>query len=197
MFPIRSGAGVHCMFMATERCNSGSGRRTNCRDRQRRKDMKLSGPAADEAIYGATTPMSGIKHRSQYVVAEQIEVVALVHEQRSVRIPIEVIIERSGRLVWIPAARATSDATAPGSIASATIRSFSARDQCRRRCTDVITSTCALVIGLALELAPGLAHQTPHLGKAALTGPRPDHRSALLMRPRPLWAGRQRASAGP
>ena len=32
------------------------------------------------------------------------------------------------RLVWIPAARAISEATAPGSMAAATIRSFSARD---------------------------------------------------------------------
>src|ERR1700735_5148731 len=58
--------------------------------------------------------------------------------------------QRNSWLVWIPAARATSEATAPGSIAAATIRSFSAGDQRRRRCTDVITSTCALVIGLAL-----------------------------------------------
>src|SRR5208282_1069954 len=60
--------------------------------------------------------------------------------------------QRNNWLLWIPAARATSEATAPGSIASATIRSFSVRGQCRRRCTDVITSTCALVIGLALGL---------------------------------------------
>ena len=33
----------------------------------------------------------------------------------------------------IPAARAASEATAPGSIAAATIRSFSARNQRRRR----------------------------------------------------------------
>ena len=44
----------------------------------------------------------------------------------------------------------------PSAIAAATIRSFSARDQCRRRCTDAITSTCALVIGLALgDAEPG------------------------------------------
>jgi len=48
---------------------------------------------------------------------------------------------------------ATSDATAPGSIAAATIRSFSALGHRRRRCTDVITSTCVLVIGLSLGLA--------------------------------------------
>lgn len=60
--------------------------------------------------------------------------------------------QRNNWLLWIPAARATSEATTPGSIASATIRSFSARDQRRRRCTDVITSTCAFVIGLT----PGL-----------------------------------------
>src|SRR5208282_275540 len=60
--------------------------------------------------------------------------------------------QRNNWLLWIPAARATSEATAPGSLASAIIRSFSVRGQCRRRCTDVITSTCAFVIGLALGL---------------------------------------------
>ena len=58
--------------------------------------------------------------------------------------------QRNNWLVWIPAARATSEATAPGSMAAATIRSFSARDQLRRRCTDVITSTCVLVNGVVL-----------------------------------------------
>ena len=48
--------------------------------------------------------------------------------------------QRNNWLLWIPAERATSEATAPGSSAAATIRSFSARDQLRRRCTDVITS---------------------------------------------------------
>src|SRR5579859_7634220 len=75
----------------------------------------------------------------------------------------------------MPATRATSEATAPGSIAAATIRSFSARDQCRRRCTDVITSTCALVIGVAL--APGSdlrppGHQSRSLDTGRLGGPR-------------------------
>src|SRR5437660_5595731 len=55
-------------------------------------------------------------------------------------------------LAWIPASRATADAIAPGSSAAATIRSFSARDQRRRRSTDVITSTCVFVIGLSLGL---------------------------------------------
>jgi hypothetical protein len=41
----------------------------------------------------------------------------------------------------MPASRANADAIAPRSIAAATIRSFSARDQRRRRSTDVITST--------------------------------------------------------
>src|ERR1041385_7180954 len=59
---------------------------------------------------------------------------------------------RKNWLVAIPAARATSDATAPGSIAAATKRSFSARDQRRRRSTDVITSTCVLVIGLSIGI---------------------------------------------
>jgi len=56
----------------------------------------------------------------------------------------------------------------PGSMAAATIRSFSARDQLRRRCTDVITSTCVLVIGVVLGLPLGLAAMT-QLRKAVLT----------------------------
>jgi hypothetical protein len=65
-------------------------------------------------------------------------------------------------------------------MAAATIRSFSARDQCRRRCTDVITSTCDLVIGLALGLAPGL-DQEAHLGKAAITGRLPNGQALAYM----------------
>src|SRR5262249_32210773 len=45
----------------------------------------------------------------------------------------------------MPAARATSEATAPGSSAAATIRSFSETAHRRRRCTDVITSTCVFM----------------------------------------------------
>src|SRR5262245_43899468 len=60
--------------------------------------------------------------------------------------------QRYSWLAWIPASRATAEATAPGSIAAATIRSFSARDHRRRRSTDVITSTCVFVIGLSLRL---------------------------------------------
>src|SRR5271163_2340691 len=63
---------------------------------------------------------------------------------------------RNSWLVCIPASRATSEATTPGSSAAATIRSFSERDHRRRRCTDVITSTCVLVIGLVLGLVLGL-----------------------------------------
>jgi hypothetical protein len=66
------------------------------------------------------------------------------------------------------AARATSEATASGSRAAATIRSFSARDQLRRLCTDVITSTSVLVIGVVLGLSLGLAAM-PQLRKAVLT----------------------------
>jgi len=40
---------------------------------------------------------------------------------------------------------ATSDATATGPSAAAMIRSFSARDHPRRRCTDVITSPCVFL----------------------------------------------------
>src|SRR5262252_774951 len=69
----------------------------------------------------------------------------------------------------MPAARATSEATAPGSRAAATIRSFSARDHRRRRCTDVITSTCVLVIELVLGLVLGL-HGNLGPRKAAVAG---------------------------
>lgn len=60
--------------------------------------------------------------------------------------------QRYSWLAWIPASRATADATAPGSIDAATIHPFSARDQRRRRSTDVITSTCVFVIELSLGL---------------------------------------------
>src|SRR5262245_42704383 len=69
----------------------------------------------------------------------------------------------------MPAARATSEATAPGSSAAATIRSFSEIGHRRRRCTDVITSTCVLVIGLSLGLILCLAIR-PHFGNVAFTG---------------------------
>jgi hypothetical protein len=54
--------------------------------------------------------------------------------------------QRYNWLVWIPAARATSDAIAPRSSDAATIRSFSETGQRRRRSTDVITSTRPFVI---------------------------------------------------
>src|SRR5437870_5526005 len=57
---------------------------------------------------------------------------------------------------------------APGSSAAATIRSFSARDQRRRRCSDVITSP-DFVIGVVLVIALGLAANAQHR-KAAFTG---------------------------
>jgi hypothetical protein len=53
---------------------------------------------------------------------------------------------RNNWLTWIPASRATADATAPRSDYAATIRCFSTADQRRRRCTDVITSTRPFVI---------------------------------------------------
>src|SRR5690242_14618274 len=56
----------------------------------------------------------------------------------------------------MPAVRATSEVTAPGSSEAATIRSFSARDHRGRRCTDVTTSTCVFVIVLVLGLLLGL-----------------------------------------
>src|SRR5262245_4403286 len=58
-------------------------------------------------------------------------------------------------------------------MAAATIRSFSARDQRRRRCTDVITSTCVLVIVLALVIVLGLDGKT-HLRQGGLHRMRAD-----------------------
>jgi hypothetical protein len=55
-----------------------------------------------------------------------------------------------------------------GAAAEFGYRSFSARDQLRRRCTDVITSTCVLVIGVP-RITLGLAPMT-ELRKAILTG---------------------------
>ncbi len=57
----------------------------------------------------------------------------------------------------LPAARDTSETVTPGSNVAATSPSFSARDQRRRRCTDVITSTRDIVIGLLPGLPPGPA----------------------------------------
>src|SRR5271167_4616077 len=76
-------------------------------------------------------------------------------------------------------------------MAAATIRSFSARDQLRRRCTDVITSTCVLVIGVVLGLSLGLAAMT-QLRKAVLTECLPVSsllafmRAQMVVLPRPL-----------
>ena len=56
--------------------------------------------------------------------------------------------QRNSWLACIPASRATADATAPGSIAAATMRSFSALDHLRRCRTEVTISTCVFVIGL-------------------------------------------------
>jgi hypothetical protein len=84
--------------------------------------------------------------------------------------PLTLLLAPAKQLAGVdPAVRATSEATAPGSMAAATIRSFSARDQLRRRCTDVITSTCVLVIRVVLGLLLGLARMT-QLRKAVLTG---------------------------
>ena len=77
--------------------------------------------------------------------------------------------QRYSWLAWIPASRATADATAPGSIAAATIRSFSAHDQRRRRSTDVITSTCVFVIGLPLGLVLWLHRAYLRSRKTVLT----------------------------
>src|SRR5262249_52214852 len=54
---------------------------------------------------------------------------------------------RNSWLACIPASRATADATAPGSIAAATMRSFSALDHLRRCRTEATISTCVFVIG--------------------------------------------------
>src|SRR6516162_4593329 len=55
--------------------------------------------------------------------------------------------QRNSWLACIPASRATADATAPGSIAAATMRSFSALDHLRRCRSEVTISTCVFVIG--------------------------------------------------
>jgi hypothetical protein len=55
--------------------------------------------------------------------------------------------QRNSWLACIPASRATADATAPGSIAAATMRSFSALDHLRRCRTEVTISACVFVIG--------------------------------------------------
>jgi hypothetical protein len=60
--------------------------------------------------------------------------------------------QRNNWLEWIPAARATSDATAPGSIAAATIRRFSSEDRRRRRRNRRDHLDLGIVIGLSLEI---------------------------------------------
>ena len=86
--------------------------------------------------------------------------------------------QRNNWLVWIPAARAISKATTPRSIAAAPIR-FSALDHRRRRCTDVITSTCVLVIALALGVVVLLTWRdnSPPQGGAVTGGIRPVNRN--------------------
>src|SRR5919201_7019823 len=55
--------------------------------------------------------------------------------------------QRNSWLACIPASRATAAAVAPGSIAAATMRSFSALDHFRRCRTEVTMSACVFVIG--------------------------------------------------
>src|SRR5919201_2616773 len=55
--------------------------------------------------------------------------------------------QRNSWLACIPASRATAAAVAPGSIAAATMRSFSALDHLRRCRTEVTMSACVFVIG--------------------------------------------------
>src|SRR5215468_11157015 len=55
--------------------------------------------------------------------------------------------QRNSWLACIPASRAIADALAPGSIAAATMRSFSALDHLRRCRTEVTISACVFVIG--------------------------------------------------
>jgi len=78
---------------------------------------------------------------------------ALAGRRRPEYLRLAGIWRERARIVPPRRKRATSEATAPGAIAAATIRSFSARGHRRRRCTDVITSTAAFVIGLSLGLA--------------------------------------------
>jgi len=63
------------------------------------------------------------------------------------RAPCNCRRQRNSWLACIPASRATVDATAPGSIAAATMRSFSALDHLRRCRTEVTISAWVSVIG--------------------------------------------------
>jgi hypothetical protein len=63
------------------------------------------------------------------------------------RAPCNCRRQRNSWLACIPASRATVDATAPGSIAAATMRSFSALDHLRRCRTEVTISAWVFVIG--------------------------------------------------
>src|SRR5262245_34900741 len=78
--------------------------------------------------------------------------------------------QRYNWLVWMPAARATSDAIAPGSSDAATIRSFSARRHRRRRSN----RRDHLDAAIRHMTIPTISHMNfaarLHLRKAALTG---------------------------
>ncbi len=84
---------------------------------------------------------------------------------------------RKSWLTWMPADRAISERTAPGSRQAATNRSWSSQDQRRRRSTDVITSIGCLVIGLLLVFALGLpmfaslSQDGPHRGLTTVSAP--------------------------
>src|SRR5262245_56257102 len=82
----------------------------------------------------------------------------------------------------MPAPRANFQKLPHPANAAATIRSFSARDHRRRRCTDEITSTCVLVIVVVLGLLLGL-HANTQLRTAAVTGVTGSHRTDT----RTLW----------
>ena len=52
----------------------------------------------------------------------------------------------------MPCLRATNETDMPGSRVSSTSRTFSATDQRRRRCTELITSTRRTSSGIGLRL---------------------------------------------
>src|SRR5215831_9970069 len=101
--------------------------------------------------------------------------------------------QRNSWLACIPASRATADATAPGSIAAATMRSFSALDHLRRCRTEITVSACVFVIGSSINSSPLMRSSdfAERLSVALHVGPEVPTRS------RPYDAASDRARRSP
>src|SRR5215472_12383155 len=101
--------------------------------------------------------------------------------------------QRNSWLASIPASRATADATAPGSIAAATMRSFSALDHLRRCRTEITVSACVFVIGSSINSSPLMRSSdfAERLSVALHVGPEVPTRS------RPYDAASDRARRSP